>query len=109
MEGVLEEGEDFHEFRLRVTELIKDVVFVVGSCNVFKHMYGQLIAVTNGTTQQAVSKNSRPDQTMLKALLLYWTTLLFYCSLGRRRRRRCSSCRPWPATSYLTRARPCPA
>ncbi len=39
---LLEEGEDFDEFRKRTAELIKDVVFVVGSANVFRHMYGQV-------------------------------------------------------------------
>ena len=42
LDGLLEEGEDFAEFRNRVTELIKDVVFVVGSANVFKHMFAFL-------------------------------------------------------------------
>lgn len=45
-EGILEEGEDFTEFRGRVVELIKDVVFIVGSSNVFKHMLTQM----GGTT-----------------------------------------------------------
>ena len=39
MEGVLEESEDFTNFRFRVVDLIKDVVFVVGSANVFAHMF----------------------------------------------------------------------
>ena len=43
MEGILEEGEDFTEFRTRVVELIKDVVFIVGSSNVFKHMLAHLV------------------------------------------------------------------
>jgi len=37
-EGVLEDNE-FSHFRTRVVELIKDVVFVVGSANVFAHMF----------------------------------------------------------------------
>ena len=41
-DGVLEEGEDFSEFRARVVELIKDVVFIVGSANVFSHMFAFL-------------------------------------------------------------------
>ena len=55
MVDVLEEGEDFSEFRLRVMELIKDVVFVVGSSNVFKHMYGQLAtaSASNGDVSAA--------------------------------------------------------
>jgi len=37
--GILEEGEDFTEFRVRVCELIKDCVFIVGSSTVFRQMY----------------------------------------------------------------------
>lgn len=43
----MEEREDFTEFRNRVSELIKDCVFIVGSSNVFRQMYAQL-----GTTNQ---------------------------------------------------------
>jgi transportin-3 len=45
--GLLEDGEDFSEFRNRVVELIKDVVFVVGSANVFKHMLAFLSNTAN--------------------------------------------------------------
>ena len=66
---VLEEGEDFHEFRLRATELIKDVVFIVGSSNVFKHMYGQLTTAAaqhqNGSAQQS----SQPPWEVTEAAL----------------------------------------
>ncbi len=41
-DGILEDGDDFSEFRSRVVELIKDVVFIVGSANVFKHMFAYL-------------------------------------------------------------------
>ena len=34
-EGILEDGDDFAGFRLRVSELVKDVVFIVGSASVF--------------------------------------------------------------------------
>ncbi len=37
--GCLEDGEDFAEFRNRVSELIKDCVFIVGSTSVFKQMF----------------------------------------------------------------------
>ena len=47
-EGVLEEGEDFSEFRSRVVELIKDVVFIVGSANVFSHMFAFLRSTSTG-------------------------------------------------------------
>ena len=36
--GVLEEGGDFTEFRLRVCKLIKDCVFIVGSSTVFRQV-----------------------------------------------------------------------
>lgn len=39
MDHVLEEGEDFTMFRFRVRELIRDVVFIVGSSNVFKNLF----------------------------------------------------------------------
>jgi transportin-3 len=45
--GLLEDGEDFCEFRNRVVELIKDVVFIVGSANVFKHMFAFLSSAAN--------------------------------------------------------------
>jgi hypothetical protein len=44
-EGILEEGEDFTEFRSRVVELIKDVVFIIGSSNVFRHMLAHLVSL----------------------------------------------------------------
>ena len=44
-EGILEDGEEFSDFRSRVTELIKDVVFIVGSTNIFKHMFDVLKGV----------------------------------------------------------------
>ena len=40
--AVLEEGEDFAEFRGRVCELVKDCVFIVGSSTVFRQMFQQL-------------------------------------------------------------------
>ena len=33
----MEDGEDFTEFRVRVCELIKDCVFIVGSSTVFRY------------------------------------------------------------------------
>ena len=41
-EDVLEEGSDFSEFRHRCVELVKDVVFIVGSANVFRRMFEYL-------------------------------------------------------------------
>lgn len=34
-EGIPDENDDFGEFRLRVSEIIKDVVFIVGSSQCF--------------------------------------------------------------------------
>ena len=47
-DGILEDGEDFSEFRSRVVELIKDVVFIVGSANVFSHMFAFLRSTSAG-------------------------------------------------------------
>lgn len=41
-EGLLEELDDFSEFRTKVAELIRDVVFVVGSANCFRQMFMSL-------------------------------------------------------------------
>ena len=37
-EGVPDDNDDFFEFRMRVSELIKDVVFIVGSSTCFTHV-----------------------------------------------------------------------
>lgn len=47
-EGVLEDGEDFPEFRNRCVELIKDVVFIVGSSTIFRRMFENLKGVDPG-------------------------------------------------------------
>ncbi|XP_035206392.1 transportin-3-like, partial [Stegodyphus dumicola] len=41
-EGVPEEGDDFSEFRRRVSDLIKDVVFIIGSSKCFQQMFENL-------------------------------------------------------------------
>ena len=73
----MEEREDFTEFRNRVSELIKDCVFIVGSSNVFRQMYAQLQA-TNQWEQleaalfvmAAVGRNILPDEdTIVPAVL----------------------------------------
>lgn len=38
-EGILEDGDEFKDFRLKVSDLIKDVVFIVGSCSCFRQMF----------------------------------------------------------------------
>lgn len=43
-EGLLEDGDDFKDFRSKVSDLIKDVVFIVGSTNCFRQMFMNLQA-----------------------------------------------------------------
>lgn len=38
-EGLLDDGDDFKDFRLKVSDLIRDVVFVVGSANCFRLVF----------------------------------------------------------------------
>ncbi len=74
---MLEEREDFTEFRCRVSELIKDCVFIVGSSNVFRAMYAQL--QSSGQWEQieaalyvmaAVGRNILPEEdTVVPAVL----------------------------------------
>lgn len=67
-EELLEDGDDFADFRTKVSELIKDVVFIVGSSNCFRQMFLSLQApgVTWDSTEaalfimQAVAKNILP-------------------------------------------------
>ncbi|CAG9129252.1 unnamed protein product [Plutella xylostella] len=69
-----DEGDDFYEFRTKVTELIKDVVFIVGSSCVFRQMFAALQASAAGDpapweqteaalfVMQAVANNILPDE-----------------------------------------------
>ncbi|XP_019753175.1 transportin-3 isoform X3 [Hippocampus comes] len=41
-EGVPEETDDFGEFRMRVSDLVKDVIFLVGSMECFSQLYSTL-------------------------------------------------------------------
>lgn len=67
-EGLLDDGDDFRDFRLKVCDLIKDTVFIVGSSNCFKQMFINLQApgVTWDTSEAAlfvmyaVAKNILP-------------------------------------------------
>ena len=79
----MEEREDFTEFRVRVSELIKDCVFIVGSSNVFRQMYQQLQS-TNQWEQleaalyvmAAVGRNVLPDEnTIVPSVLQQVLTL----------------------------------
>lgn len=67
-EGLLEDGDDFKDFRLKVSDLIKDIAFIVGSTNCFRQMFMNLQApnVTWDTSEaalfimQAVAKKMSP-------------------------------------------------
>lgn len=67
-EGILEDGDEFKDFRLKVADLIKDVIFIVGSSNCFRQMFInlQMPGVTWDISEaalfvmQAVAKNIPP-------------------------------------------------
>ena len=71
-DGIPGESDDFGEFRLRVSELIKDVIFIVGSSNCFAQMYDNLKQQTENTSwdvteatlfiMTAVAKNILPEE-----------------------------------------------
>ncbi|KAL1509671.1 hypothetical protein ABEB36_004377 [Hypothenemus hampei] len=69
-EGVLDDGDDFSNFRSKVSDVIKDVVFIVGSSSCFKQMFLNLQnpGVTWDQTEaalfvmQAVAKNVLPTE-----------------------------------------------
>lgn len=71
-EGVPDESDDFFEFRMRVSELIKDVVFIVGSSTCFTHMFSSLKSQTSEASwdlseaslyvMAAVARNILPDE-----------------------------------------------
>ncbi|GCB63304.1 hypothetical protein scyTo_0007374 [Scyliorhinus torazame] len=41
-EGVLDETDDFFEFRLRVSDLLKDIIFLIGASEFFSRLYSTL-------------------------------------------------------------------
>ncbi|KAE8750021.1 hypothetical protein FOCC_FOCC003145 [Frankliniella occidentalis] len=69
-DGLLDEGDDFQDFRIKVSELIKDVVFIVGSSNCFRQMFInlQVPGVTWDASEaalfvmQSVAKNILPEE-----------------------------------------------
>ena len=73
--GLLEEGEDFTEFRNRVVELIKDVVFIVGSANVFKHMFAFLATCHQNNSWE--SSEAALFIMVSHGLLNRWTDIFF--------------------------------
>ncbi|BES87824.1 transportin-3 [Nesidiocoris tenuis] len=69
-EGLLDEMDDFTDFRNKVSELIRDFVYIVGSSNCFRQMFLSLQA-PNTTwdsseaalfIMQSVAKNLRPEE-----------------------------------------------
>ena len=79
-EGVLDESDEFAHFRNRVVELIKDVVFVVGSSNVFAHMFDIL-------SQSANANNTTTTTTTAAGAAGSWESmeaaLFVMCSVAR--------------------------
>lgn len=69
-EGLLEDGDDFKDFRNKVSDLVKDVVFIVGSATCFKHMFMnlQMPSATWDSSEaalfimKAVAKNISPTE-----------------------------------------------
>lgn len=50
-DGLIEDGESFKEFRHKVSELIKDVIFIISSTNCFKQMF--IVLQTPNTTWES--------------------------------------------------------
>ncbi|WAR09032.1 TNPO3-like protein [Mya arenaria] len=79
-EGTLDTSDDFFDFRMRVSELIKDVIFIVGSSTCFTHMFQNLKNQTSETTwdvseaslfiMQAVAKNILPEESEVVPLVV---------------------------------------
>lgn len=69
-EGLLEDGDDFKDFRNKASDLVKDVVFIVGSATCFKHMFMnlQMPSATWDSSEaalfimKAVAKNILPTE-----------------------------------------------
>lgn len=70
-EGLLEDNDEFKSFRARVSELVKDVIFIVGSTHTFRQMFHSMQSSPNLTwdqieanlfIMQAVAKNILPDE-----------------------------------------------
>ncbi|XP_065159262.1 transportin-3 [Atheta coriaria] len=69
-EGLLEDGDDFKDFRLKVSDLVKDVVFIIGSSSCFRHMFMTLqrpevtwdVSESALFIMQAVAKNVLPTE-----------------------------------------------
>lgn len=55
-EGLLEEGNDFADFRFRVLDLLREVIFIAGQTNVFKHMLQHLSGASTAPTSWEVTE-----------------------------------------------------
>ncbi|PIK33175.1 Transportin-3, partial [Apostichopus japonicus] len=78
-EGIPDASDDFGDFRARVTELIKDVVFIVGSTSSFSQIFQN---ITNQQTpawevteaslfiMAAVSRNVLPDENIVVPMVM---------------------------------------
>uniref|UniRef100_A0A671QQ94 Transportin-3-like n=1 Tax=Sinocyclocheilus anshuiensis TaxID=1608454 RepID=A0A671QQ94_9TELE len=78
-EGVPEDTDDFGEFRMRVSDLVKDVIFLVGSMECFSQLYSTLKEgnppweVTEAVLfiMAAIAKSIDPSQLIMKFLLCF--------------------------------------
>ncbi|XP_064600886.1 LOW QUALITY PROTEIN: transportin-3-like [Liolophura sinensis] len=69
-EGVPNESDDFYDFRIKSSELIKDIVFIVGPLSCFTHMFENLKAPSTTWdmseaslfVMSAVAKNILPEE-----------------------------------------------
>ena len=55
-EGLLEEGNDFADFRFRVIDLLREIIFIAGPTNVFKHMLEHLSGASKTPTSWEVTE-----------------------------------------------------
>jgi len=55
-EGLLEEGNDFADFRFRVLDLLRDIIFIAGPTNVFNHMLQHLSGASTSPTSWEVTE-----------------------------------------------------
>ncbi|XP_033102078.1 transportin-3-like [Anneissia japonica] len=71
-EGIPDEHDEFGDFRMRVSDLVKDVVYLVGSTTCFEQMFNNLASHQGGAsweiteaalfTMTAVAKNILPEE-----------------------------------------------
>ncbi|XP_067945637.1 transportin-3-like isoform X2 [Watersipora subatra] len=85
-EGILERSDDFFDFRLRASELIKDVVFVVSSNKLFRELSTQLSSGLPWNVSEAylfvmcaVAANIDPKEDVIVRKVIN-TVMCEYCS-----------------------------